>query len=155
MLPINCKYSFVTVSDTIYSVLICTYWNFIINTLHTCFKLINIFEFMSLELFVYYSPSIFNQVNVRRMRWTCFNFTPLYCTTLKSQLIHTWHRFPFIGQTCFQNISNIWQDLWNSFKFFLSPCCLWIKTNENFSLREIIPYALILWFPYFLCSSWN
>ena len=58
MLPINCKYSFVTVSDTIYSVLNCTYWNFIINTLHTYFKLINIFEFMPLELFLDCSPSI-------------------------------------------------------------------------------------------------
>ena len=58
MFPINCKHSFITVSDTIYSVLNCTNWNFIINTLHTCFKLINIFKFMSLAFFIPHTISI-------------------------------------------------------------------------------------------------
>ena len=52
MIPINCKYSFVTISDTIYLVLNCTYWNFIIDTLHMCFKLINILNSCPLSFFL-------------------------------------------------------------------------------------------------------
>ena len=156
MLPINCKYSFVTVSDAIYSVLNCIYWNFIINTLHTCFKLINIFEFMSLELFLDYSSYIFNRVKSRE--WG----GPVSISI--SQLLY---HFKVSTDTCLGSLSIYRTNLFSKISlifgkisethliYFFESMLPVKKTNGNFALREIAPYTLILWFPDFLCSSWN
>ena len=156
MLPIKCKYSFVTVSDAIYSVLNCIYWNFIINTLHTCFKLINIFEFMSLELFLDYSHTI--SIGLISGEWggpvsisisqLLYHFKVSTDTCLASLSIYRTNLFSKIS-LIFGKISET-----HSIYFFESMLPV-KKTNGNFALREIAPYTLILWFPDFLCSSWN
>ena len=128
MLPINCKYSFVTVSDTIYSVMNCTYWNFIINTLHTCFKLIIIFEFMFLELFLII-PHTFS-IGLMSGEWG----GPVSISI--SQLLY---HFKVSTDTCLASLSIYRTNLFSKISlifgriseahliFFLNPCCLWRK----------------------------
>ena len=129
MLPINCKYSFVTVSDAIYSVLNCTYWNFIINTLHTWFKLIIIFKFISLELFLDYSPYILVGLMSREWGWsvsisisqllyhfkvstnTCLASLFIYRTNLSSKIYLIFGRIFETHSIYFLSLSCLWRKL--------------------------------------------